>query len=513
MSAAGLAHRSSTAAMTRLFPFLAVLAVLAAAFRETGADMVHIWIRSETFTHAFLVPPIVLWLVWRLRDVLAVLPTRPVPWLLVPMAATCFLWLLGELATVAAASQFALVTLIVLAVPALFGWAVARALTFPLLFLYFAVPFGEFTVPQLMDWTADFTVLALRASGIPVFREGLQFVIPTGTWSVVEACSGVRYLIASFMVGTLFAYLNYRSAKRRVIFMAVSLLVPIVANWLRAYMIVMIGHLSGNELAVGVDHLIYGWVFFGVVIGAMFLVGARWSEPDAQDPAPQGLAAEPARHRPGWGVAAGILGLLVGTQVWAWQLDHPDAGIAPSLSLPDGAAGWQAERAAELPWPPGYPNPNATAVAAYRSGDSEVWTWVAYYRQQGPDRKLVSSVNGLVAAGDKRWAVAASGGRAVTEALPAFRTGTVRRGSELADMGSQRVRVWQLYWVGGRWTSSHARAKVWQGLDRLLGRGDDGAVLLLATPLQPDADATLETFARLHLDAIATALARARDTR
>jgi exosortase len=59
----------------------------------------------------------------------------------------------------------------------------------------------------------------------------------------------------------------------------VSIAVPVVANWLRAYMIVMIGHLSGNTLAVGVDHLIYGWVFFGVVIMMMFMVGARWAEP------------------------------------------------------------------------------------------------------------------------------------------------------------------------------------------------------------------------------------------
>ena len=56
------------------------------------------------------------------------------------------------------------------------------------------MPFGEFALPQMMEWTANFTVLALRLSGIPVFREGLQFVIPSGNWSVVEACSGVRYL-------------------------------------------------------------------------------------------------------------------------------------------------------------------------------------------------------------------------------------------------------------------------------------------------------------------------------
>ena len=42
--------------------------------------------------------------------------------------------------------------------------------------------------------------------------------------------------------------------------------------------VVMIGHLSSNKLAVGVDHLIYGWIFFGVVIMAMFAIGARWSE-------------------------------------------------------------------------------------------------------------------------------------------------------------------------------------------------------------------------------------------
>ena len=65
----------------------------------------------------------------------------------------------------------------------------------------FAVPVGEFLLPVFMEWTADFTVLALRLSGIPVYREGLQFVIPSGNWSVVEACSGIRYLIASLMVG------------------------------------------------------------------------------------------------------------------------------------------------------------------------------------------------------------------------------------------------------------------------------------------------------------------------
>src|SRR5262249_32061829 len=151
---------------------------------------------------------------------------------------------------------------------------------FPLAFLFFAVPIGEFLLPQLMEWTAGFTIAALKLSGIPVFREGQQIAIPSGTWSVVEACSGVRYLIASIVAGALYAYLIYRSPARRLVFIGVSIVVPIVANWVRAYLIVMIGHLSGNVLAAGVDHLIYGWMFFGVVMLIMFWIGSRWREHD-----------------------------------------------------------------------------------------------------------------------------------------------------------------------------------------------------------------------------------------
>jgi exosortase len=86
-----------------------------------------------------------------------------------------------------------------------------------------------------MEHTADFTLAALRLTGIPVYREGQFFSIPSGNWSVV--CSGLRYLIASVTVGVLYAHLTYRSALRRALFIAASIVVPIVANWLRAYMI------------------------------------------------------------------------------------------------------------------------------------------------------------------------------------------------------------------------------------------------------------------------------------
>ena len=62
------------------------------------------------------------------------------------------------------------------------------------------------------------------------------------------------------------------------LFVALSVIVPIIANGMRAYMIVMIAHLSDMKLALGVDHLIYGWVFFGIVMLLLFWIGSFWRE-------------------------------------------------------------------------------------------------------------------------------------------------------------------------------------------------------------------------------------------
>lgn len=42
---------------------------------------------------------------------------------------------------------------------------------------------------------------------------GLIFTLTSGNWSVVEGCSGLRYLISSFTLGAVYAYLNYTSNK------------------------------------------------------------------------------------------------------------------------------------------------------------------------------------------------------------------------------------------------------------------------------------------------------------
>ncbi|MFT3847192.1 MAG: exosortase A [Propionivibrio sp.] len=488
--------------------FVTLLAILV-IYRDTALAMAEIWARSETFTHGFLVPPIALWLVWRIRHRFVGMEPRPSRWFLLVPAGAGFLWLLGELSAVGVVSQFALVTIVVFSVPAVLGLRIARRIAFPLAFLYFAVPFGEFAIPFFMEWTAKITVIGLRMSGIPVYREGLQFIIPSGSWSVVEACSGIRYLIASVTVGTLFAYLSYTSLKRRVLFVAVSFVVPIIANWFRAYLIVMLGHLSGNKLAAGVDHLIYGWVFFGIVMMAMFWIGSRWREEELQTP--PGDDAASTTLQDGRGILSTALTAVIFFLIavmWPfaeWKLGSNLPPQVTRVEPPGPIAGWTVSEQPVADWSPYYENPSATFGSSYASKGRTVGLFVAYYRNQDYSRKMISSNNRLVAGKDLQWSRVSSGKRDVDW------TGRVltMKTAELKSSDSRRLTVWQFYWVNGHLTASDAKAKVYTALSRLTGRGDDSAVVFIYAPEQADgAPVALEQFSSEASSAVMDALDR-----
>jgi exosortase A len=478
----------------------ATLALVLAVFWSTTASMVDIWWRVETFTHGFLVIPAVLGFVWMRRAELAAIPVRPFPWALIPLAGAGLLWLLGELSSSLAPAQLAMVAMVPGAIAAVFGWRWVRALAFPLAFLFFAVPFGEFMVPTLIDLTADFTVAAIEASGVPIYREANNFVIPSGRWSVVEACSGIRYLIASVMLGSLYAWIVYRSPLRRAAFIGAAIAVPLVANWLRAYGIVMLGHLSDNRIATGVDHLIYGWLFFGVLMFAMFWVGARWREEPAPADAGNGDASGPMAPMAAGRRPAIVHVLLVAAVIAVWPVAHAsllhgsdrnpltDVTVAP-------ANGWRAVEPTMVDgWRPDVDGAAREQVLTFAKEGRQVTVYLALYRNQRQGSELVSSTNQLVYQDNERWMLVDRRSVVVSDAVGEHRAnfGLIRgQGALVAAAG------W--YWLGSTRTVSNAAAKIDLALDRLLMRGDTSAWVAIATPADEslrDAGPVLEAFVR-----------------
>jgi exosortase A len=484
---------------------------IVAMYWNTAASIVLLWTRSETFAHGFVVVPISLWFAWRVRGELSLVPASPWWPGLCIVAAAGAAWTVAAAADVDVVKQFALVFMVEGAIVSIVGLRVARAAAFPLAFLFFAVPFGEFLIPTLMDWTADFTVAALRLSGLPVYREGNHFNIPSGTWSVVEACSGVRYVIASLMVGTIFATIVYRSAKRRALFVLVSLLVPVVANWLRAYMIVMIGHLSNNRLAVGIDHLIYGWLFFGVVMLIMFWVGSRWQESLPPRPATVATIALHVGERHSFGRAsfAVCAAALLVAGIWP-LIDGRELGVEhskPAVPAIEGAGGWQPQPANVGDWRPKYGGYASDYRQTYGRADKVVGMHVMYYRDQRKGAELVTSMNSLTAANSSEWNQLSEGRVSV-----AWSGRQIDAQRALLRGRSTTLEVFALYRVAGQTTSSPHVAKALLAWSRLTGRGDDAALIVLFAPVRREspgssATATLQDFAQAMSPSIDRTLA------
>lgn len=496
---------------TRATMLLAALGLLApfALYFSTAQSIVSIWNSSETFAHGYAILPICLWLVWRRRENFALIPAAPCWPALGLLALAGAGWLAASMGEVQVVMQYAFVAMIPLAALALLGPRLAGSLAFPLLFLLFAVPFGEVFVNPLINFTADFTVAAVRATGVPVLRNGTRFELPTGSWSVVEACSGVRYLISSVTLGCLYAYLNYRSTLRRLVFVGLSVVVPIVANGLRAYMIVMIGHASGMELATGVDHLIYGWLFFGVVMFIMFWIGSYWREDDtpgprATRPVPAVMPVAPRR------MAAMAAAVVLVAAIWpafASYNEHANFNPRP-VSLEPVAVKWPAAPAFAS-WEPRYMEPDARFGGAFKSGALQpVSLDILYYRNQDKTKAAISSVNRL--AGEKdAWHETGSSPRVESAAGREL----ALRETRLQGPGGTLL-VWHWLWVGGHHTASNYAGKLWQAGAKLRFGGDDAAAVMLAAPYAENpeqARAALRAFLADNINAVDAALVATRE--
>lgn len=348
-------------------PALVMLAVgvlvLGGLFRVEAAAAVRVWLSSTAFGHCFLVGPIVAWLAWERRGALAGLVPRPAPALAVLALPLAVGWLAAERLGIMEGRQLCAVFLVWLLIVVVLGLAIGRAMAVPIAYSLFLVPFGAFLVPALQDFTARFIDVGLGLLDIPHFVTATIIEIPEGKFRVAEACAGLRFLIAAIAFGALYACVIYRSAWRRAAFIAVCVVVPVLANGVRALGIVVLGHIRGSAEAGAVDHVVYGWLFFSIVILLLLLLGLPFRQDSDRDaggtPAALGRAVSPAGAwmmrvsapaRPLWLAAAAVAVVVLaasGPAVagWlAWRAAGDEAAtamggrLAASLVVPPGCS-------------------------------------------------------------------------------------------------------------------------------------------------------------------------------
>lgn len=459
-------------------------------FYDTSAFIVETWYGSTAFNHCFLILPIVGYLVWNQRNALRSIALAP-EWMGLPVVvAACLVWLVAHTTGTHVIQELALVVTIDAMVLTILGWNAVRLLWFPLVYLYLAVPFGAALIPPLQQITAEFAVYLLRAAGVPVFVDGNLISVPTGNWYVAEACAGLRYLIASLALGVLFAGITYKSWARRVLFLAISLVVPIVANGIRAFGIVYIAYKTNNEFAAGIDHLIYGWVFFTlvtlVVLGFGMAIRDKSSANDQQRHFVPAQAIQPLRTL----VLSGIIAAMPVAAAKAYDsyIARATTSSLFDFAMPDRFGNFRATSDSRERMDLKFAGADVAKHIAYAYDDLRVYLHIGYYDSQRPGAEIVSSDHDLTS----NWDVVATG-------FTAFEPEGGLRSTQYLWIGSgnQRRLIWYWYWVDGQFTTSPYLAKLLEAKVKLLGGTRPAAIIVLQTgdlETEASANAVLRRF-------------------
>lgn len=447
-------------------------AVLLLLFRRDVADLATIYWTNTTFGHCLFIAPVVAWLVWQRRaDLPAVRAEAWWPGLAIA-AGGGFAWLLGDAAGVALFRHLGLVVMLQGSAVALLGPNVARALLFPLAYMIFLVPFGEGLEKPLQDLTVAILVPLLDLFGVPAHVDGVLITTPNGYFEVAEACSGAKFVIAMVAYGTLVANVCYVSWTRRAAFMAVALVVPMLANGLRAFGTVYAAYLTSPEAATGYDHIVYGWVFFGAVMAGVLAIGWKWFDRDPD--APWFDAAKLQARWPGVArmpAVVALTGLFIVSLFMAWGgaiAARADA-LPAKVALPQ-VAGWtQVPPSRRAEWKPNFPGADHFVMGRYSDGmGAEVDLVLAVYGSQREGKELVGFGQGAIRENDKWVRI---------EDLPELDGGGAMR---MTAPGPVEREVVTWYRVGDVLTPSELRVKAETLKAKLLG-GRQRAVAVMVS--------------------------------
>ena len=456
LAVAAQAGQGASAWRTHLAALGLAWAAILLLFHRDAAHMITIWWESETFNHCFLLPPIIFWLVWQRRSELAQL--SPAAWTfgLFLVGAGALAWLVGDAAGVALARHAGLVVMLQGAVVACLGKAVARGLLFPLGYALFLVPAGEQLLPLMQTVTAQISMFLLGLAGIPAHLEGVFITTPTGYFEVAEACAGVKFLVAMAAYGALVANLCFRSWPRRIAFMAAAIVIPILANGVRAWGTIFIADRTSIDFAIGFDHVLYGGLFFAVVIALIMAAGWRFFDRGVNDPWFDPKALQPGSEQgPRVAmIAAALVALAAAPLLWSSGMSAAGERALPAqVPLPD-VPGWH-QVPARPDWRPRFAGADRFRMARYRDGAGhEVDLAIAVYARQGEGRELVGYGQGAAPPGGGwAWTADASappGGRAerigshglVREVVSFYRVGNVLTGSSMGvKLETMKIRL------------------------------------------------------------------------
>lgn len=232
-----------------------------------------------TYSHAYLIPVISMYLYYHLSKT-GQLIYRSTPSLL-PTVMLCFsaiLFFIMVTAQINLGYWAAMMAVLLSGVLVIYrtSWQVI----FPTLFLVFLMPGWGLLTTILQDVSVASVTFLMSLSGIPTYVEGNIVTIPAGVFEIADGCSGLRYLIVSLAISSLFNFLYIKNTRKALLFFSVAILGALITNWIRITALILIGEYTNMQSDLMTDHNMFGWYLYVPFMFLLFMWGNKLADND-----------------------------------------------------------------------------------------------------------------------------------------------------------------------------------------------------------------------------------------
>jgi exosortase len=234
------------------------------------------WSNSEDYAHSFLIVPIVLYMIWKKREVFDQNKDQNYAGGGLVLVSV-FLYACALQIEVPTAIFVAVFLTIVSVLVYLGGFSILKELTIPILLLFMVIPipnqlYSMVTFPLQLK-ISQVNEFLIQLMGVPIYREGNVLNVPGKSFQVVEACSGMRSLISLSTLSLVVGYFMLQKSRLKCCLFALSFPIAFLVNVVRVMVLVVAFHYFKLDLSSGIEHTITGMVIF--MFGLVLLYGLQ----------------------------------------------------------------------------------------------------------------------------------------------------------------------------------------------------------------------------------------------
>lgn len=442
---------------------------------------------TQTYTHGYFILPVAAFLLFLARHRLSEEVPKPTLWMLLPLIACGFSWLILYRAGVEIGHQALFPIVLWMGVYSAAGWRVARICALPVAYVYFAIPIWDALVELLQATTVIASRVTLGLGGIPAYFEGSVVQIPAGTFEIQGGCSGLNFLLVGVAIATLYGELQRDSLRIRAWLLVIAASLAIVSNWIRVFVIILAGNLTDMQHHfVRVEHFSLGWAIFALSMIVFFFIARRLPATASADPVPQEVPSRSFGSNVGRGMVLAMSAMAI-APVWSLVTTSQSQQFAGAPPL-TAAADWTGPLEASGNWRPEYPAADQQDLKQYSSAEGAVEAFVAVYYTQSQGKELVGYGN------------SATGHELIVRELVTVRTGSGGEVKEalVSDVQGRQSIVQFAYEVGERSFVSGLRSQLWYGLASL-GTAPVSRVVAVRASCEGDCGGARELLSRFWL--------------